>query len=817
MEIMDPTPESYFGQGSYLASRGQYRDAIAAYGRALELRPSYAEALNNRGLALAALRDYAAALTDYDAAIACRPEYARALNNRGLALAGLGRYADAIESYERALVLQSDYLAALINCADGLAALQRRDEALQKLDQALALSPSGAALLHHIGLSLASLGKHQEALSSFDAAIKDRPQYADAWLARARSLLRLARLDEALESATRALATDASPPEALDCQGLALQGLGRHEEAVRVWDRFLTGQTKSAEAYCNRGASLRALARFEEALQSFGRALELEPNRPEVYYNRAILLDAIGEKQRAVGDCDRALERQPDYLLALHLRAMILLSLDRFEEAQSSLRLAIGIAESQACPRVSVGVLRAAELFARAVCCEWHGFADSVRTLANAVERGEPTLPFLFICFSDDPGLQRRCAETADWNQEPVAEPPIWPVARYRHERIRIAYICGEFCDHPVARLTAGLFECHDRTRFEVTGVSLASRRNADEMTVRLERAFDRFIDAGRLSTEQIARQLRELEIDIAIDLNGYTGVQRFEIFARRCAPVQVGYIAYPGTTGSPHIDYLLADEIVIPREARRHYSEQVVYLPGSFLITDDREAPGGPTPTRAELGLPDDAPVFCAFNNSYKITPALFDVWMRLLRSVPGSVLWLRPRDPIVRRNLQLAAQEAEVCPERLVFAPPVHRSEHIGRLRQADLVLDTAPYGGHSTAIDVLLAGVPIVTLMGDTFAARVCASVLTAAGLPELVTHSVQEYESLALRLAIDPYALATLRRKIAGTARSSALFDTDRSRRHIEAAYHRMWERHQTGGVPVSFSIQPDGATLLEGYA
>jgi len=712
--------EGYFGRGSYLASRGQYREAIADYDRALELRPSYVEALNNRGLAFAALGNPADALASYDAALEHRPDYLRALNNRGLALAGLGRHEEAVQSYERALAVEPHYPAALVNCADALTALERNPAALEKLERALALSPSGAALCLHIGLSLAALGKQQKAIASLEAVMQDREQFV--------------------------------------------------------------------------------------------LALKVQSPNPEIHYNRAILLDALGERQLAIEDCERALTLRPDHLRALNLRAMILMSLDRIHEAQSSLERAIEVAESQAEPTVPAGIFRGVELFARAASCEWEGFADKADALTDAIDRGGHTLPFLYICFSDDPARQRRCAETFIRSEYPTPHPPLWRGERYQHERIRVAYVCGEFYEHPVAQLTAGLFERHDRQHFEITGVSLTGRATADAMTLRLERAFDRYIDARRLSAEQVAERLRELEIDIAVDLNGYTGAQRFEIFTRRPSPLQVGFLGYPGTTGSPHIDYVLADQVVIPPEARQHYTEQVVYLPGSFLITDDRRSAAAATPTRAELGLPEGAFVFCALHGHYKITPAMFEIWMRLLKAVPGSVLWLRPRNPLVTRNLQLTAQRSGVSPDRIVFAGTrASYGEYIARLRAADLFLDTAPYGGHSTAADVLMAGLPIVTLMGTTFAGRVGASILMASGLPELVTHSDADFEALALRLATDPGELAAMRAKIGRTAPQAPIFDTDRTRRHIESAYRLMWQRQQAGAPPAAFSVEPDVAS------
>jgi protein O-GlcNAc transferase len=392
------------------------------------------------------------------------------------------------------------------------------------------------------------------------------------------------------------------------------------------------------------------------------------------------------------------------------------------------------------------------------------------------------------------------------WNQRyyPAAAQPLWRGERYRHERIRVAYLSADLHEHATAYLMAELFERHDRERFEVTAVSWGPQV-ASPMRTRLQQAFEHFVDVRGRGDVEVAHWLREQEIDIAVDLKGYTFDARLGILAQRPVPVQVNYLGYPGTLAAPYIDYLIADAVVIPPEARMHYAEQVVWLPDSYQVNDRQRVIAARTPSRGELGLPERGIVFCSFNNNYKLTPEVFALWMRLLQQVEGSVLWLLEGNAAVAANLRREAQVRGIAPERLVFAPRAPLPEHLARQRTADLFLDTLPCNAHTTASDALWAGLPLVTCLGATFAGRVAASLLTAVGLPELITPSLAEYEALALRLATDPEALAAVKAKLARNRDTYPLFDSDRTRRHLEAAYVTMWERYQRGEAPAAFAV------------
>jgi predicted O-linked N-acetylglucosamine transferase (SPINDLY family) len=401
---------------------------------------------------------------------------------------------------------------------------------------------------------------------------------------------------------------------------------------------------------------------------------------------------------------------------------------------------------------------------------------------------------------------QLQCARLWAAHEALPAPTPLWRGEPYRHEKIRIAYVSADFHAHATSVLMAGVFERHDRNRFELVALSFGPD-DGSEMRARVKNAFDRFVDVREKSDAEIAALMRQWEIDIAVDLKGYTKDHRSGIFAFRPAPIQATYLGYPGTMGAPYVDYIIADATVIPDEHRPYYAEQVAYLPDSYQCNDSRGTFTDDSVTRAQAGLPEAGFVFCCFNRNYKIAPDTFALWMRLLRDAPSSVLWLLEDNPDAKRNLEREAEAHGMASGRLVFAQRVSASEHLARHRLADLLLDTQPYGAHTTASDALWAGLPVLTALGTTFASRVAASLLNAVGLSELIADSLEAYEASALRLARHPDALVAIKNKLAANRDNCPLFDTARFTRNLESAYVAMWQRRQRGEPPRSFSVEP----------
>ncbi|MBS0519737.1 MAG: tetratricopeptide repeat protein [Proteobacteria bacterium] len=605
---------------------------------------------------------------------------------------------------------------------------------------------------------------------------------------------------DAADWISRAIAVDPNVPEAHSNLGLALQELRRYDEALAAHQRSLELKPGAPEALNNRGNVLLALNRPQEALVDYDEALRQKPDFALAHNNRGDALRALGRVEEALEAYDRALALMPDFVLALNNRGRVLREMKRFDQAAATFARLLVLAPQQ--PYVP-GMLFDVRLNA----CQWQGYDAGATAIVAAIRRGERVdAPFSFFNYSLSPADQLLCARNFSAVEFPPSPQPLAVGRPVRRERIRLAYLSPDFRQHATAYLTAGLFEQHDRSRFEVFGFSYGPD-DQSEIRARLQAGFDRFIDVRESRDRAVAELLHRNGIDIAIDLAGYTAMNRMGILANRPAPVQVLYLGFPATTGTSFIDYLIADRHVIPPQHEQAYSEKIVRLPDSYQINDDRRLIANQTPLRAEFGLPERGFVFCSFNNSYKIRPSTFDVWMRLLRAVEGSVLWLLDDNPFATGALRREAQQRGVAPDRLIFAPRVSLEQHLARHRCADLFLDTFPCNAHTTASDALWAGLPLVTLTGDVFASRVAASLLNAVGLPELVTGNLADYEALAFRLATTPTLLAEIRAKLQAQRLTAPLFDTGRTCRHLESAYAGMYERCLRGEAPAGFDVAP----------
>jgi len=588
--------------------------------------------------------------------------------------------------------------------------------------------------------------------------------------------------------------------DALHLLGVAkLQG-GNPEAALELIGRAIRINSRNADALTNLGNALRELGRHAQALTCYERALAIRPDAPESHYNRALTLQELHRHEDAVAGYERALALRPGYIEAHYNRGVVLQDSRRPEDAALAFARLLEIAPD--CP-YAAGKLG----YLKLLCCDWRSYHDALARLIDDVNAGRRVCdPFSFTALSNTAAAQLACATTYAADKYPPAATPLWSGEHYHHDKIRVAYLSADFHEHATTHLMAGLFEHHDSDRFDITAISFGPDRQ-DSMRSRLVDAFDHFIDVRAKTDREVALLLRALEIDIAVDLKGYTQGGRTGILARRPAPVQINYLGMPATMGASYIDYIIADPRVIPPGDHPHYSERILYLPDSYQATDDRRQIDAHTPSRAELALPEDGFVFCCFNNNYKITPELFTIWMRLLHQVSGSVLWLLEDNPVATRNLRTEAQLRGIAPERLVFAPRVPAGAHLARHRRADLFLDTLPYNAHTTASDALWAGLPVLTCTGETFAGRVAASLLDAVGLSELITHDLDRYAALALALARHPERLREIRTRLARNRDICPLFATDRFRRHLESAYIVLRERSQRGETPAPFSVVP----------
>jgi predicted O-linked N-acetylglucosamine transferase (SPINDLY family) len=687
----------------------------------------------------------------------------------------------------------------LLQQALSLHRADRPEKAVPLYRRLLAEFPGNARLLFLLGSAETQRGNPAAGVRLLEEVLAAQPFNVDALNNLGLALQRLARVDEALQAFDRAIALQASQPGLHINKGLALRDLGRYHDALASFDRALEIDPGNAEQHNNRGNVLLDLGRGQEALASFDRSIAIAPAYAEAHVNRGTALQQLGHMTAALESVDRGIGLNAELAEAHNLRGDLLLFMRREAEARASFQKAHSLA-----PQLEFVVPRL--LFSRLRTCDWTGIASELAKLATAIGRGEQRcVPFDGLALTGSPGLQRTIAE-AYTARKFASHSSLGPIpARPAGARIRLGYYSSEFRDHATMQLMAELFELHDRSRFEVLAFDFGPAAD-DPMQRRVAGAVDRVVDVRAMSDRDIAGLSRELEIDIAVDLKGYTEHARPGIFAERAAPIQVSYLGYPGTMGAGFIDYLIADAVLVPASSRKHYTERIATLPDSYQVNDRRRVIAQTAMRREELGLPPDAFVFCCFNNNYKITPPVFDTWMRVLTRVKDSVLWLIEDNAAAAANLRKEASKRGVQAERLCFARRIPLPEHLARHRAADLFLDTLPYNAHTTASDALWAGLPVLTCAGEAFASRVAASLLNAVGLPELVTTSPAQYEALAVELASDSRPLSLLRQRLAARA-SMPLFDTPRFARHLEVAYVAMHDRHHAGLAPDDIAVTP----------
>ncbi|MFA7604169.1 MAG: tetratricopeptide repeat protein, partial [Novosphingobium sp.] len=673
------------------------------------------------------------------------------------ALSQVYRQGDLTQAVARAKALIAQYpRSALVHNLLGAALLKLDQPARAEaaLRAAHAHGVRHPALCNNLGLALARGGRHGEAAAFYREAIALDPTYATAHNNLGNALKDGGEPAEAAECYRRAIALQPDYADAHNNLGLALDMLGQAEEAQAAYRKVLALQPDHAAACNNLANTLATIGDLARAERFYDRAVAIVPDYAEALYNLGNLYKQQGRTAEARQAYARARTTRPDYADAWAEQGKALALEDRFDAAIAALDQALAIAPDHA------GALLH-HLFYQAHICDWS--ARDIRPAPG--ESGDAAIsPFAMLAFEDDPAAQLRRARALAariFGQSPAVPPRPAPAA---DGRIRIGYFSADFHDHATLYLMSGLLREHDRSRFEIHAFSYGPQVD-DAMRRHLIAHTDSFHAVDAIPDAELVALARARNLDIAVDLKGYTQHGRLRPFALRLAPVQVAYLGYPGSSGADVIDYLVADPVVIPPAERAHYSEKLIVLPGSYQPNDDRRAIAGDAGTRADHHLPDDAFVFCSFNQSYKITPREWAIWMRLMQAVPHSVLWLLRANPWAETNLRIAAAKAGIAPERLVFADKLEHAAHLARHRHADLFLDSFAVNAHTTASDALWAGLPVVTLAGRQFAARVAASLLHAVGLPDLTTTSEQAYEALALELATRPDKLADVKARLA----------------------------------------------------
>ena len=730
--------------------------AINFFSQSILINPDQSIIKFNLGNCFLSLSRFEDALLNYDDAIELDPSFAEALNNRGSALQGLNKFDEALVAYSQAIGLKSNYFEALNNQANVMVELGMFDDALISYKKAVSLNPTDPEIYFNRAICLDHLGNYDDALHDCSRAINIDSEYAEAFFQRGVVNAHLLNIDEAIVDYDRAVELKPDYSRAYFNRGILRQGLKQFNEALIDYDHVLAIEPNFVQTYLQRGSAFFELNWIDESVLSYKRAIELDPECSQAYLSYGRLLHDLKRFDEAMLNYLRLIELEPDKVVVLE-------------------------------------VMIATKMMA----CDWDGYNECLKKIINHNEQA--VIAFNYLALIDDPNFHKAASEAYVRENFPPSN-LLSDIARYPlHKRIRIGYFSNDFREHPVSYLTAEMFELHKRERFEVIAFSYG-KSNKTPIRKRLEEAFDSFIDVRNKSDIDVVKLAREMEIDIAVDLTGFTKDSRTNIFAMRVAPIQISYIGYLGTMGAKYYDYLIADPVIIPRTHQHYYIEKIIYLP-CYQVNDSKRIISEKIFTREEVGLPKEGFIFCCFNNIYKITPGVFDNWMRILIAVKGSVLLLLDANETATNNLKKEAAARGVGMDRIVFAKHLPSPEYIARYRIADLFLDTMPYNAGTTASDALRVGLPVLTQMGNSFASRMAASLLKAAGLTELITTNQEDYEALAIELANNPSQLEIIKSKLLKNLSTCELYNTKLFTQNIESAYQEIYERYQN-------DLQPD---------
>lgn len=747
---------------------GQTQEAIQALRLSLDVEPQYTEARLNLAVILKMHGDLSEALEECRKVVTAAPNDGTAHAELGSILKDLGQPGDAIVALRRAISLGVDALHVLSSLAICLADVQETEAAVDICRRILARDHAHAIARKLLIRGLAALGRMSDAQVAIAAAGGN-------------------------ETESAALVGDAA---------LGLHNTGKSAAAVALLREAIQTAPHSVDFHLMLGTILNDAGRLNEAFDALKSGLDRDPTRADGYVTLGFVLFGQGAAEGSVQALEHACTLKPEMAPAHYALGSVLRVLGRFEEAQAALERAIACDPRALDARVALSNVRRS-------MCDWDGLeAEEDDCIAEIRASGLAVTPFLLLGMNVTNEDMRACGER--FTRELVSKVPAGSLSRpyQTHvaagDKIKVGYLSSDFGHHATSILIAEVLEMHDRDRFEVIGYC-HSPEDGSSLRTRVMAAFDKFVPVHDLDHKAAAERIRADGVEILVDLKGYTRGSRQEILALRPAPIQVSYLGYPGTTGAPYLDYVLADNIVAPMAHQPNYSEKIVHVADCYQ-PNDRHRQIDPQPVRrADFGLPEDGFVFCSFNNTFKLNRQFFSIWMDLLDRVPGSVLWLLQKTPAVRANLKREAFAHGIDPDRVIFTDTMPNDKHLARHALADLFLDSLPCTAHTTASDALWAGLPVLTCIGPSFAGRVAASLLNAAGLPDLITNSVEAYSATALRLARNPEELAAVKARLAQNRLSCPLFDTPKYVGALEAAYVRMSEQYRAGQPPASFAI------------
>lgn len=847
-------------KGACYAGVGQLDIAVENYEKAIEINPDYAKAYYNLAGAFEEQNKYDKAVQAYKKSISLEPENPQAHNNLGNVYKDLEKYTDAIHSYEQALRNQPDYIEAYYSLGSTLQDIGKLDEAIEYFKKVLQLKPSFNEINNILGNIFKELRMFEEAIQSYEKAIAINPNFFEVYYNLGITFQDMNEFNNAVKNYKKSIEVKEDYPEAHNNLGVAYKELKEYDSAIKSYQRAISHRPDYADAHNNLGTAFKELGYIENAIKSYEEALSIIPDFADAHFNLGMIYMDLGQFDLAVESYKKAIESDINFTEALNNLGIVLMDLGQLEEAENYFKKAVAINPEDSLAFNNLGIvyqrLRVFEesvkcfekaikinpyyvdafsnfgnvltdkgafdmalakyqhayelnpsldygldnvLHAKMHMCMWDNLSIQLDELKNKIKDEKKVIgPFAFMALVDDPELQKKTSEIYAKNKFPRSN-IFKKIDRYPlHKKIRIGYFSGDFREHPVSTLTVNLYEMHNRDQFEIYAFSYGPDTQ-DEMNLRVKAGVDYFYEVQKMPHKDLVELAREREIDIAVDLGGYTDGGRPDIFAMSVAPIQISYIGFLGTMGSNYYDYLISDLTIIPKDNQKYYSEKIIYLP-NFQANDSKQSNSVTTFSRKDLGLPENTFVFCCFNNTYKFTPSTFDSWARILKNVKESVLLIYASNKTAEKNLAKEIARRGIDPIRLIFGKHLPRAEYLGRYKVVDLFLDTNPYNAGTTSSDAMRMGLPVITLKGQSFSSRMGASILNGVDLPELIASSREEYEFLAIELANNPDKLKIIRDKLLKNLSRAPLFNTKLFATNIELAYTKIYKRHNEGLGP-----------------
>ena len=708
-------------------------------------------------------------------------------------------FAGAAQLYESILNIDKNNVNALK--LYGTLLTQKKDytNALKFLSKAIKINIKDPICLNNKGICLKNLNRYEESLICYDKAIKLNPKYDEAFFNRANLLEILKRYDEAIHDYDSAIAIRPEYLDAIVNRANTLGALRRFDEAIQSYETALSIHSNHEKALIGISHAQRATRRYKECLLSVEKILELKPSS-SAYSALGDLNIALEHFDIAVANYASAINLDPHFVGAWFGKGLALSHLCRYAE---SIECFLKVIELDTAYEYGSAICLL--VYNRLLIADWKNLAEEKITLAKFSKiNGSFTNPLLNLALINDQNLLHEL--TLNYSKAILSKNSLPPIHKKIHNRIRIGYFSSDFKNHPVSLLLSEVFKLHNREIFEVIAFCLKRPSQSDFIHEKLRSVFDYFIDVDEKSDQEVAQIARELELDIAIDLGGHTLNSRLDIFALRSAPIQVSYFGYAGTTGIGNMDYIVADRIVLPAENQIYFSEKIAYLPNSYMVDDSKRLPSELVFTRADFDLPANKFVFCCFNNSYKFNFEILSVWAKILLNAPDSVIWLSENNSEFAANISRYFLELGISQSRIIFSKKLpSMADHLARYRLADVFLDTHPYNAHTTALDALKMGVPVLTYCGKTFAGRVAASLLTSLGLDDLIAHTIEGYESKAIELYSSPEMMMHIRQRLVENLMTKSLFNTGLYVNNLEVLYLEMYRRHLSGLPPETFDF------------